>query len=122
MNLDIAVTVKEDGGSWVATEVAKTPMGDVTDQTTIEKGTLVVKKRSIKQGPMAIDLSFDNNKATGTMARGDQSKPVDADLGGALFADGAGTHEVMATLPLAEGYETTFRNFDLQTQKVDCGS
>ena len=29
------------------------------------------------------------------------------------------THEVIATLPLAEGYETTFRNFNLQTQKVD---
>jgi len=119
VNLDIAVTVKEEGGSWVATEVAKTPMGDVTDQTTLEKGSLVVKKRSIKQGPMAIDVSFDNNKATGTMARGDQSKPVDADLGGVIFADGAGTHEVIATLPLAEGYETTFRNFNLQTQKVD---
>ena len=119
VNLDIVVSVKEDGGSWVATEVAKTPMGDVTDQTTLEKGSLVVKKRSIKQGPMAIDLSFDNNKVTGTMARGDQSKPIDADLGGVLFADGAGTHEVIATLPLAEGYETTFRNFNVQTQKVD---
>jgi dipeptidyl aminopeptidase/acylaminoacyl peptidase len=119
MNLDIAVNVKEDGGSWVASEVAKTPMGEMADQTTLEKGTLIVKKRTIKQGPMAIELAFDNNTATGTMSMGGQSKPVNADLGGVLFADGAGTHEVIATLPLAEGYQTTFRNFDVQTQKVD---
>ena len=35
-----------------------------------------------------------------------------------LFADGAGAHLIVATLPLAEGYTATFRNFDVQTQKV----
>ena len=29
---------------------------------------------------------------------------MDVDLGGALFADGAGAYNVIATLPLAEGY------------------
>jgi len=43
---------------------------------------------------------------------------VDTALGGPIFADGAGTHAVIATLPLAEGYTTTFRNFNLQQQKV----
>jgi hypothetical protein len=52
------------------------------------------------------------------MKMGEQSKPISADLGGALFADGAGAYPVMATLPLAEGYTTAFRNFDIQTQKV----
>jgi dipeptidyl aminopeptidase/acylaminoacyl peptidase len=119
LNLDIALSVKEDGGSWIAREVAKTPMGEVTDETTLDKGTLVVRKRSITQGPMAIAVTFDNNKATGTVSMGGQSKPIDADVGGVLFADGAGTHEVIAALPLAEGYQATFRNFNVQTQKVD---
>ena len=67
---------------------------------------------------MEITLAFDGNKATGTMAMNGQSKPIDVDLGGALFADGAGTHAVIAALPLAEGYQATFRNFDVQSQKV----
>jgi len=46
------------------------------------------------------------------------SRPLAAELGGALFADGAGASDVLARLPLAEGYSTTFRNFDLQKQKV----
>jgi hypothetical protein len=119
MNLDVMVTVKENGGAWVASEVAKTPMGEIVDETTIEKGTLLVKKRGIKQGPMAIDLAFENNRATGSMTMNGQSKPVDVDLGGVIFADGAGTHEVLASLPLAEGYQATFRNFNVQSQKVD---
>jgi dipeptidyl aminopeptidase/acylaminoacyl peptidase len=116
--MDITSTVKDDNGAWVASETAKTPMGDMTDTTTLEKGTLVVKKRSVSQGPVAITLAFGGNKATGTMTMNGQSKPIDAELGGALFADGAGTHNVIASLPLAEGYTATFRNFNVQSQKV----
>jgi len=46
-----------------------------------------------------------------------QSKPIDVDPGGALFADGAGTFEVLASLPLADGYSLSFRNFDVMKQK-----
>jgi len=52
------------------------------------------------------------------MTMNGQAKPIDADLGGALFADGAGTHAVIAALPLAEGYQANFRNFNVQSQKV----
>jgi hypothetical protein len=47
-----------------------------------------------------------------------QEKPIAVDLGGPIFADAAGGEQVIACLPLAEGYATTFRNFDFQTQKV----
>jgi hypothetical protein len=36
-----------------------------------------------------------------------------------VFADGAGSHAVIARLPLAEGYATSFRNLDVRSQKVD---
>ena len=48
---------------------------------------------------------------------GGEPKQVSVDLGGPLFADGGGSHAVVAALPLAEGYSATFRNFDLQTRK-----
>ena len=117
-SMAITQTIAEQNGDIVATEVASTPMGDVSDTTTLQKGTLVLRKRSIKQGPMAIDLSFDDAKASGTMAMGGPAKPVSADLGGPLFGDGAGAYSVLATLPLAEGYTATFRNFDVQKQKA----
>jgi hypothetical protein len=35
-----------------------------------------------------------------------------------MFADSAGAAQVIACLPLAEGFSTTYRNFDLQKQKA----
>lgn len=115
---NVTTEVKEEGGAWMVTESAKMPMGDMSDTTWIEKGSLTLTKRSVRQGPVTIDVEFKNNKASGSMNNGGQSKPIAAETGGALFADGAGTYDVLASLPLAEGYAATFRNFDLQKQKT----
>ena len=110
--------IKEDGANWIATETAESPaFGKIIDASTIEKGTLILKHRSISQSGVSIELDFKDGKATGTMKQGDQSKAIDADLGGILFADGGGAFDVLARLPLAADYSTTFRNFDVQKLK-----
>jgi dipeptidyl aminopeptidase/acylaminoacyl peptidase len=116
--LTVTTEIKEENGAWVINESAQLPMGTVSDIATIEKGSLVLKKRSIKQGPVAIDLEFTSGKATGTMNMNGQSKPIDVALDGALFADGGGSYNVIASLPLAQGYTTSFRNFDVRAQQV----
>jgi dienelactone hydrolase len=118
MSISLSRTIKDEGGAWVITDATKLPMGEAVDTTTLEKGTLVVTKRSIRQGAVAIDLTYKDGKATGTMAAGGDPKTVSADLGGPLFADGAGAWEAVARLPLADGYSATFRNFDVQRQKA----
>jgi len=77
----------------------------------------LLKHRSIKQGPVTIEMDVTPNKVSGTQTMSGQSKPIDVDPGGALFADGAGTFEVIASLPLADGYSLSYRNFDVQKQK-----
>ena len=57
-------------------------------------------------------------KVSGEMNMNGKATPINADPGGALFADGAGAYEVMAALPLADGYSVGFRNFNVQSQKV----
>jgi hypothetical protein len=101
-----------------ATDTMSTPMGDVTDVAILEKGSLALRKRTVKQGPANIDVDFAGGKATGKMSINGQDKAISADLGGELFADAAGSRQVIGCLPLAEGYSTTFRNFDLQKQKT----
>jgi len=118
MALKLSTAITEDGGQWLATETVDTPMGAMTDSSTIEKGSLLVRKRSIKQGPVAIVVDFSGNQAKGTMSMNGQDTAVSADLGGALFADGGGSAYSIGCLPLADGYTTSFRNFDLQKQKV----
>ena len=120
---NIPITVKnetkEDNGAWVVTETVVTPQGEITDVSTVEKGTLLLKHRLVKQGPVVFDVDFKGNNATGTMSMNGQSKPIAVDLGGAIFADGAGSFDVLAALPLAEGYTLSFRNLDLEKQKLE---
>lgn len=110
--------VKEENGAWVVTENAKLSFGDISDRTVLEKGTLIPIKRSIKQGPVAIDLEFKDGKATGTMNMNGKSTPISVETGGPLFADGSGASLTIASLPLAENYTTVFRNLDMQSQKI----
>lgn len=116
MEMTTSTEIKEQGGSWLVSEIEKTPQGEVTDMTVLEKGSLVVSKRSIKQGPVAAEVDFKSNKASGAFTINGQAKPIAADTGGPLFADGAGAYSVVGALPLADGYSATFRNFDLQKQ------
>ncbi len=115
--LTVKTEIKEENGNWVVNQTFATPQGDIVDVSTIEKGSLLLKHRSIKQGPAVIEVDLKGNKASGTMTVNGQSRPIDVDLGGIVFADGAGAFEVIAALPLAEGYSLAFRNFDVQKQK-----
>jgi hypothetical protein len=116
--LSVSTTIAEDGGAWNATDVIDTPQGSITEISTLEKGTLISRKLNLKQGPVAIDLNFSGDKAAGNVNMNGQDKPVAVDLGGPLFADGAASKQSIASLPLAEGYSATYRNFDIQKQKV----
>jgi dipeptidyl aminopeptidase/acylaminoacyl peptidase len=117
MNMDLTTEIAEEGGNWVLTDTAKGPMGEIKDRTVVAKGTLVPMSRKASQGPMTVELAYNATKATGSMSMGGQPKPIDVDLGGLLFADGAGSSAVIAALPLAEGYTAMYRNFDVQKSK-----
>ena len=116
--LNVSTTIAEDGGGWTATDIIETPNGQMTQTASLEKGTLSTRKVGLKQGPVSIDLNFAGDKAVGNMNMGGGDKPVSVDLGGPLFAEGAGAKQSLSCLPLAEGYSTTYRNFDVQQQKV----
>ncbi len=117
IELAIATEIKEEGGKWVIVDNMTTPMGQAVDTTSLEKGSLLFLKRKVVQGPSVIELAYADRKMTGTMKAGDKDRPVNVELGGPLFGEGAGAIQVLATLPLDQGYKTAFRNFDLQKSK-----
>jgi dipeptidyl aminopeptidase/acylaminoacyl peptidase len=118
ISLTVSTTIAEDSGAWTATDVMVTPNGTVTETTTLEKGSLISRKLNLKQGPVAVDLNFAGDKAVGNMNMNGKDQPISVDLGGPLFADAAAAKQSISCLPLAEGYSTTYRNFDVQKQKV----
>jgi dipeptidyl aminopeptidase/acylaminoacyl peptidase len=116
--LTVKTDIKEENVAWTVNETAQTPGGPIVDVSTIEKGSLLLKRRFIQQGPMTIEMDIAPNQLTGKTTMNGQVTPLAVDPGGALFADGAGAFEVIASLPLADGYSLSFRNFDLQKQKA----
>jgi dipeptidyl aminopeptidase/acylaminoacyl peptidase len=118
MKMSITAAVKEQDGAWLAEDTLDTPMGKGTESATIEKGTLVVRDRKMQQGPASMTVTYAGGKAAGEMSMNGQKRPIDTDLGGAIFADAAGGPASIGCLPLADGYTTTFRNFDDQKMKV----
>jgi len=100
------------------TETMKMPQGEATEVSALDKATLAVRTREIKQGPMLVSLTFEGGKATGSAAMGGPAQAIAADTGGPLFADGSATFRSVAALPLKDGYSVTFRNFDLIKRKA----
>ena len=114
MNLDSSTEVSKAASGWSVVDSMNTPMGTATDTVMLDANNLTVTERHVKQGPVTIDLTFAGSKVTGTMAMNGQSRPVNMDLGGPDFADGAGSMQVISALPLTDGYKTTYYNLDLQ--------
>lgn len=115
--MKLSTTIREDTNRWTATDVVDMPNGQMTDISTLERSNLVLMKRTLRQGPVEVNLDFSDNKARGSLSINGVQQPISAELEGPLFADSAGWPEVIACLPLAQGYVTSFRNFDLQKHK-----
>src|SRR5262249_27032923 len=80
--LNVSTTIAEDGGAWIATDVLDTPNGPVTMVSTVEKGTLVSRKVSVKNALGAVNIDFAGDKAAGNVNMNGQERPVSVDLGG----------------------------------------
>ena len=116
--MDITRTTKELNGAWVVNETSTTPQFSGSDETTIEKRTLIIRKRVFHDKVITGELQFRGHNATGEITVNGQKQTINVDLGGVVFADGAGGQDVLAALPLAKGYTAEFRNFGMQLQNV----
>jgi len=119
--------IKDDGSAWTVTVAMKYPEGPVTDVRTLDKDTLVLRKERFthfvhpdqRWKPVAINLDFNGNKVTGTSTNANgQTKPVAVDLSGPVFqppilADTTISMVFIGCLPLADGYSTTVRDWDV---------
>ena len=121
-----STTIKDDGGAWTVTVAMKFPEGPVTGVSPLDKGTLLLLKTSFRHfvhpdqrwKVVAINLDFTGNKVTGTSTNANgQDKPIAIDLTGPIFADATGSMVTIGCLPLAEGYSTTIRDWDIERLK-----
>jgi hypothetical protein len=118
VTLNYSTKIQEDNGVWNAIDTIETPSGPATEVATIEKRTLLLRKRTVSQGSLKLHIEYANGKATGSVDQNGQITAIDVDLGGPVFGDGPGGPQVMACLPLAPGYTASFRQVDVQKQRA----
>jgi hypothetical protein len=116
--LTIAAGQQANRAVWTISEVSKTSFGDGKDTTVVDKKTLLPVARNVQQGPATIDIQFTDQEAKGTMKAGPQEMPISAKLDGAVLVDGMPLNLAVGTLPLAPGYTTQLRSFDVMGSKV----
>jgi dienelactone hydrolase len=116
--LSVSNEIKEENGNWTIIDYVQTPQGDIKETSIVEKGSLKLKRLSFEQTGMTVLYEIQDNRAVGKMTMNDTDKAINKDLADNMFADGAGSFNIIATLPLEVDYTTSFSNFDVQTDKV----
>jgi dipeptidyl aminopeptidase/acylaminoacyl peptidase len=114
----IARSEFNDQPVWSVIDGASGPMGVVADTFYLDYQSLVPIHRSVIQGMTAITVDYHDTEITGKIVAGPQTIPVSAKLEAPVLGDGSALDLTLIALPLEVGYETTFRTFDLMSQKV----
>jgi dipeptidyl aminopeptidase/acylaminoacyl peptidase len=110
--------VTVDGhNAWRIVEQVSTPMGNQVDTLEVDRQSLLPARRSAS-GAGSVQLHYTTETISGEMNAGGQTIPVNVSLEAPIFGGGSGVEMAIAGLPLAEGYATTFRTFNMMTQKV----
>ena len=118
MNLKMSTEIKEKNGAWWVTDAIGMALMSMKDTAVLEKGSLVMLQRSVSEMGSKVDIEFRDGKVIGKTKMQGKTSEVEMDIGGPVFGEGPGWAQVIACLPLAEGYATAFRNFDVQKQKA----
>ncbi|MBI4903668.1 MAG: S9 family peptidase, partial [Acidobacteria bacterium] len=116
VNLAMSAEIKQGPDGWSVTEKMTTPGGEMMDNALLDTATLALRKRNVKQGPVAIEMTATDEKVMGTFTMGGNTKTIDSATGGPLIGEVAPGF-TLGALPLAEGYETAFRGYDLMQMK-----
>lgn len=106
-------TISKDGDLWMVKDESKSPMGDMVDVMKY-KSDFAPVSRTITQMGQEIPMTFENNKATISMA----GQKMDMDFGGAFMADGPGTDQLIGGLVLKPGYTLTYSIPDIMSMKA----
>jgi dipeptidyl aminopeptidase/acylaminoacyl peptidase len=104
--------------AWMIITATDSDMGAAADTFYVDKETLAPITRRIARGQMKVFGDYTDDAIVGTIVMGSNEMPIDVSLSAPVAPDGPALEVALATLPLAEGYETTLRLFDVMSMKV----
>jgi hypothetical protein len=93
-------------------------MGAAADTFEVCASTLKPYYRGAKQGGATVRVNFTETAIEGAISMPGQEMPLKSELDAPVFGSDAALDVVLAALPLAPGYKTTLRTFDIMSQAV----
>lgn len=117
VNRSIAEAKRGGQACWRVTDALV--MGGNTMQSTFDLDRKTLTPLRYESTGMAnVALDYTNQNITGEMAVGGNKTPVDKALDAPVFGGDAAFIVALSGLPLADGYQTTYRIFEPSSQKV----
>lgn len=117
MEMNVTHDIEDVDAGWRVTETAEGPMGQAVDVEVLHQDALTPITRTVTQGPMSIELSFSDSTVGGRISMQGSEQPVNVELEGPIYSDGAAANLVIAALPLAENYHAEYQTLDLMQQR-----
>lgn len=96
-------------------ETSSGAMGSGVDTVDYDATTLQPLRQEIQQGMATISLTYTDKTISGMMKAGGQTMPINATVEGPMMPSSNTSGVLLATLPLAEGYQTAYKTFDLMS-------
>lgn len=93
-------------------------MGSGVDTVDYDAVTLLPLRQQVQQGPATVSFTFTDKAITGTMVAGGQTMPINATLDGPTMPNSNSSGVILATLPFTDGYQTTYKSFDIMTAQT----
>lgn len=122
MNMTMSRSVMKAtlGGKNVVRIVESTtgPMGSGVDTVDYDAVTLLPLRQEVQQGPAKISFTFTDKAITGTMQAGGQTMPINATVDAPTMPSSNSSGVILATLPFADGYQTSYKSFDIMSAQT----
>jgi dipeptidyl aminopeptidase/acylaminoacyl peptidase len=120
--MDVAVAcagAKRNGQDvWRIISEQSSPMGAAVDTFDVDLKTLLPVYRGVKQGGVTVTVNYSDKAIKGAINMPGREMPLDTQLEAPVYGSDDALDVVVASLPLAAGYKTTLRTFDLLSQAV----
>lgn len=110
--MSLTRTITKEGNNWVISELSSGMMGESKEIMTYTNDLKPVK-RNIEQMGQEITLEYHPGK----VAINAMNNEMEIAFTGAFMSDGSGFDQIIAGMPLKEGYEISFHVADLTTMK-----
>ncbi|UCG51452.1 MAG: prolyl oligopeptidase family serine peptidase [Candidatus Latescibacterota bacterium] len=122
IDLEVAVnlskTKRGDQDVWRIISEQTSMMGTAIDTFDVDDQTLIPVYRGAKQGGASVTVNYSETAIKGMIAMSGREMPLNSELEAPVYGSDTALDVVMCSLPLAPGYKTTLRTFDILSQSV----